>query len=59
MKKSLANSRNVLEEKRKKYRAKNLHKKEHVYNNCYELRSRAINKFKLIDLNMKTVIPDH
>ena len=33
----------VLEEKRKNGRTKNLHKKDqHVYNNCYELRSRAI-----------------
>ena len=37
-------SKNVLEEKRKNSQAKNLHKKDqHVYNNCYELRSRAIN----------------
>ena len=43
VKKSLENLKNVLEEKRKKGQAKNLHKKDqHVYNNCYELRSRAI-----------------
>ena len=45
VKKSLEKSKNVLEEKRKNSQAKNLHKKDqHVYNNCYELRSRAINK---------------
>ena len=43
MKKSLEKSKNVLEEKRKKGQAKNLHKKDqHAHNNCYELRSRAI-----------------
>ena len=51
LKKSLAKSKNVLEEKLKNGRAKNLHKKDqHVYNNCYEFRSRAIKKcvkFKL------------
>ena len=41
-KKSLEKSKNVLEEKRKIVRQKNFIKKTHVYNNCYELRSRAI-----------------
>ena len=45
VKKSLEKSKNVLEEKRKTGQAKNLHKKDqHAYNNCYELRSGAINK---------------
>ena len=43
-KKSLEKSKNVLEEKRKKVKRKVCIKKQHVYNNCYELRSRAINK---------------
>ena len=34
---------NVLEEKRKIVQQKICIKKTHVYNNCYELRSRAIN----------------
>ena len=43
VKKSLEKSKNVLGEMRKNGRAKNLHKKDqHVYNNCYKLRSRAI-----------------
>ena len=43
VKKSLKQSKNVLEQKRKNSQAKNLHKKDqHVYNNCYELRSKAI-----------------
>ena len=47
VKKSLEMSKNVLEEKRKIVKRKNLHKKDTlVYNNCYELRSRAI-KYKL------------
>ena len=42
VKKSFEKSKNFLEEKRKT-QAKNLHKKDtHVYNNCYEFRSRAI-----------------
>ena len=45
VKKSLEKSKNVIEEKRKNCQAKDLHKKDtHVYNNCYELRSRAIKK---------------
>ena len=45
VKKSIAKSKNVLEEKRKIVKQKNCIKKDtHVYNNCYELRSRAINK---------------
>ena len=43
VKKSLENSKNVLEEKSKIVKQKNCIKKnKHVYNNCYELRSRAI-----------------
>ena len=43
VKKSLENSKNVLEGTQN-CQAKNLHKKDtQVYNNCYELRSRAIN----------------
>ena len=43
VKKSLEKSKNVLEEKRKMVKQKILHKKDQqVYNNCYELRSRAI-----------------
>ena len=45
VKKSLEKSKNILEEKRKMVKRKNLHKKDqHVYNNCNELRSRAINR---------------
>ena len=44
VKKSLEKSKNVLEEKRKNVKQKICIKKDtHVYNNCYELRSRAIN----------------
>ena len=44
-KKSLEKSKYVLEEKCKNDQAKNLHKKDqHVYNDCYELRSGAIKK---------------
>ena len=43
VKKSLEKSKNVLEEKRKTVKRKICIKKyTHVYNNCYELRSRAI-----------------
>ena len=41
VKKSLEKSKNVLEEKRKNVKQKICIKK-HVYNNCYELRSRSI-----------------
>ena len=45
VKKSFENSKNVLEEKLKIVKRKICIKKDtHVYNNCYELRSRAINK---------------
>ena len=45
VKKSLEKSKNVLEEKRKIVKRKICIKKDtHVCNNCYELRSRAINK---------------
>ena len=44
VKKSLEKSKNVLEQKRKTVKRKICIKKDtHVYNNCYELRSRAIN----------------
>ena len=43
VKKSLEKSKNVLEEKRKNVERKICIKETHVYNNCYELRSRAIN----------------
>ena len=44
VKKSLEKSKNVLEEMRENCQAKNLNKKDtRVYNNCYELHSRAIN----------------
>ena len=43
VKKSLEKSKNVLEEKRKTVKRKICIKKDtHVYNNCFELRSRAI-----------------
>ena len=43
---SLEKSKNALEEKRKMMKQKICIKKDqHVYNNCYELRPRAINKF--------------
>ena len=43
VKKSLEKSKNVLKEKRKIVQQKICMKKDtHVYNNCYELRSRAI-----------------
>ena len=43
VKKSLEKSNSFLEENRKNGQAKNLHKKDRqVYNNCYELCSRAI-----------------
>ena len=53
VKKSLEKSKNVLEEKRKNGQAKKLHKKDqHVYNNCYELLSRATSfKSSLFALN--------
>ena len=45
VKKSLEKSKNVLEEMRKIVKQKIRIKKDtHVYNNCYELRSREINK---------------
>ena len=52
VKKSLEKSTNVLEEKRKNVKQKKLHKKDtHVYNNCYEFRSRAIkNNFSKTNL---------
>ena len=51
VKKSLEKSKNVLEEKCKKGQAKNLLKKDqHVYSNCYELRSRAINQATSVSL---------
>ena len=48
LKKSLEKSKKVLEEQRKKCQEKSLHKEkdQHVYNICYELRSRAIKKKK-------------
>ena len=50
VKKSIDKSKNVLE-KRKNGQAKKLHKKDqHVYNNCYELRSRAIDQPSLTNL---------
>ena len=43
VRKSLEKSKNVLEEKRKNGQSKKFTKKDqHVYNNCYELHSRAI-----------------
>ena len=50
VKKSLEKSKNVLEEKRKIVKRQICIKKDkHVYNNCYELRSRAIkNKMRNI-----------
>ena len=46
-KKSLEKSKNVLEQKRKSVKQKICIKKDtHVYNNCYELRSRAINHIR-------------
>ena len=47
VKKSLEKSKNVLEEKRKTVQQKICIKKTHVYNNCYELRSRAIKHMTL------------
>ena len=45
VRKSPEKSKNVLEEKRKMVKQKICIKKDrHVYNNCYELRSRAIKK---------------
>ena len=54
VKKSLEKSKNVLEEKRKSVKQKICIKKRHthVYNNCYELRSRAINKMQKIQKNL-------
>ena len=43
VKKSLEKSKNVLEEKRKMSSEKFGYKHQHVYNNCFEVRSRAIN----------------
>ena len=44
VKKSLEESKNVLE-KRKMVKPKKLHKKDqHVYSNCYELRSKEIKR---------------
>ena len=44
VKKSLKKSKNVLKEKRKIFNRKICIKKTNVYNNYYELRSRAIKK---------------
>ena len=45
VKKSLEKSKNVLEQKRKNGQAKILHKKDtHIYNSCFKLCLRAINK---------------
>ena len=44
VKKSLGKPKNVLVEKRKNGQLKNLHKKTHVYNNRYEIRSSANKK---------------
>ena len=39
--------------------AKNLHKKDqHVYSNCYEIRSRAINKGKTIEQKILQFYPN-
>ena len=52
VKKSLK-SKNVLEEKRKMVKQKNCIKKDqHVYNNCCELRSRAINNKVRVDFDL-------
>ena len=49
VKKSLEKSKNVLEEKRKTVKRKICIKKDtHVYNNCYELRSRAIKNHSIL-----------
>ena len=53
VKKSLEKSRNVLAEKRKSVKQKNLHKDKHVYNNCYGLHSRANKKVRDIISNMR------
>ena len=51
VKKSLEKSKNVLEEKHKIVKRKNCIKKDtHVYNNCYELRSRAIKNLCLSEV---------
>ena len=44
VKKSLEKSKNVQEQKREIVKQKICKKNTHVYNNCYELRSRAIKK---------------
>ena len=44
VKKSLEKSKNVPEEKRKMVKKKFCIKDQRVYNNCYELRARAINQ---------------
>ena len=44
VKRSLQKTKNVLEEKRKIVEQKFAFKDQHVYNNCKELRSRAIKK---------------
>ena len=61
VKKSLEKSKNVLEEKRKIARRKICLKKDtHVYNNCYELRSRAIKHGSInISKNGKDQNPMH
>ena len=56
VKESPERSKNVLEEKRKNGQTENLHKKDqHLYNNCYELRSRAINQEANPNLNCPKV----
>ena len=50
VKKSLEESKNVLEEKRKMAK-----RKIHVYNNCYELRSRAIKQVFQLHIHKQTI----
>ena len=56
-KKSREKSKNVLEEKLKNVQAKNFHRKDqYVYNNCYELRSRAIKNVKETATHFRVLI---
>ena len=59
VKKSLEKSRNVLEEKRKIVMRKICIKKTHVYNNCYELCSRAINHYIFQKPNNESSVHGH
>ena len=58
VKKSIEKSKNVLEEKRKTLKRKICIKNTHVYNNCYEVRSRAIKKLYTKNPHLKPKVTE-